>query len=43
MAKVRIDQILAQLGIGEMTRKEELSQLIQALRQADNENPQPSQ
>jgi hypothetical protein len=39
MAKVHIDHLLAQLGIGEMTSKEELRQLVQVLRQVDKENP----
>lgn len=37
MAKVHIDHILAQLGVGEMTSEEELEELVRRLREVDQE------
>lgn len=36
MAKVRLDHILAPLGIGEMTSDDELEELIKVLREKGN-------
>ncbi len=36
MAKVRLDHILAPLGIGKMTSDEELEELCRQLQKADN-------
>jgi hypothetical protein len=41
MSKVRIDHILAQLGVGEMTSEEELEELTKKLRADTTDRTSP--